>query len=52
MKHRDEYPVALMCKVLGVSRFYDWLNREESERSLERGKLLLEVERVRRSLSS
>jgi transposase InsO family protein len=48
MKHRDEYPVALMCKVFGVSRsgFYDWLNREESERSLERRKLLLEVERV------
>ncbi|TXD33187.1 IS3 family transposase, partial [Lujinxingia vulgaris] len=40
--HRDEFPVALMCRVLGIPRqsYYDWRNRPPSRRSQENARLL------------
>jgi putative transposase len=36
-KHREAWPVNLLCEALGVSRsgFYSWLNRPRSQRSLD-----------------
>jgi putative transposase len=36
-KHREAWPVNLVCEALGVSRsgFYAWLNRPRSQRSLD-----------------
>lgn len=36
-KHREAWPLNLMCEALGVSRtgFYAWLNRPRSKRSVE-----------------
>lgn len=36
-KHREAWPLNLMCEALGVSRsgFYAWLNRPRSKRSLD-----------------
>ena len=35
---RSEFPVKMMCRILGVSRagFYEWLNREPSEQAQRR----------------
>lgn len=45
---RDEFPVAFMCRVLGVSRsgFYAWCSRPESARSKENKELVTEIKRV------
>jgi len=45
---RSEFPVALMCRSLGVSKsgFYAWASRPESERSKENKQLVAEIERV------
>lgn len=48
MKHRDEFPIKVMCRVLRVSRagYYDWSNREESPRTAENRALSKEIRRV------
>jgi putative transposase len=45
---KAEFPVALMCRALGVSRsgFYAWSVRPESERSKENKRLTLEIKKV------
>jgi putative transposase len=47
-KHQNQYPVEVLCKVLGVSRsgFYKWLGRCPSKRSVRREKLLMEIKTV------
>ena len=44
--HRAEYPIATMCRVLGVSTsgYYAWLTRPPSERAKEDARL---VERIK-----
>ncbi|AWJ88121.1 IS3 family transposase (plasmid) [Azospirillum sp. TSH58] len=46
--HRDEFPVRLMCTVLGVSAsgYYAWRGRPESDRAAANRQLLAEVRRV------
>ena len=43
--HRDEFPVRLMCTVLGVSAsgYYAWRGRPESGRAAANRQLLAEV---------
>lgn len=45
---RDEYSVALMCRVLGVSRsgFYAWCSRPESTRSKENKAIVTQIKKV------
>ena len=45
---KDEYPVALMCRQLDVSKsgFYAWRSRPESARSKENKVLVAEIERL------
>ncbi len=45
---KDEYPVALMCRQLDVSKsgFYAWRSRPESARSKENNVLVAEIERL------
>jgi len=46
--HRDEYPIRLMCRVLGVSPsgYYAWRSRPESARAAANRRLLAEVRRL------
>lgn len=46
--NRSEFPVALMCKSLGVSRsgFYAWSTRPESPRSKENRALSEEIQKI------
>jgi len=48
MKHRKEYPVAKLCRVLRVSRagYYEWLNRKDSPRGIENRKLSSEIRMI------
>lgn len=48
MKHREEFPVSVMCRVLGVSRagYYDWVSREESPRAAETRELTGKIREV------
>ena len=50
--HRDEFPVALMCHVLGVSRagYYAWLGRPESPRSAHQAEVLGRIRRIHRQV--
>jgi putative transposase len=45
---RQEYPVRIMCAVLGVSPagYYDWRSRPESLRSVANRALLTEIKRI------
>ena len=45
---REEFPVTLMCKSLGVSKsgFYAWASRAESDRGKENKQLVAEIEKV------
>lgn len=47
-EHRRQYPVVVMCEVLGVSKsgYYGWLGRGPSTRDQRRARLGLEVRRV------
>ena len=47
-KHREEWPVKVMCEVLEVSRsgFYAWRSRPESERSKHHRELVAEVKKI------
>lgn len=47
-RYSGEYPVALMCRVIGVSRsgYYCWHGRGMSQRALRREELTLEVRRI------
>jgi putative transposase len=49
--HRDEFPVSLMCRVLGVSRsgFYEAQKREARQRERADQRLLLEIRSIHRS---
>jgi transposase InsO family protein len=46
--HRDEHPVRLMCRVLGVSPsgYYAWRDRPESARSATNRALLADIRRL------
>lgn len=48
MKHRIEFPVSIMCRVLEVSRagYYDWMNRPEAPRTMENRHLSVVVREV------
>jgi putative transposase len=45
---RANHPVALMCRVLGVSRsgFYDWCSRPPSKRELDDRSLTVQIRRI------
>src|SRR5260221_3885620 len=47
---RADYPVSLMCDVLGVSPagYYAWRARPESQRSVANRELIDDIERVHR----
>jgi putative transposase len=47
-EHRTEFPVALMCDILSVSRsgFYAWLDRPASKRQQRRQELLAAIRQV------
>ena len=49
-RHRGEYPVTLMCRVLQVTRsgYYAWREREPSLRAREEQRLRLEVRAIHR----
>lgn len=46
--HREEFPISLMCEVIGVSRggYYSWLRRPESKRGIEDRKLKIEIRSI------
>jgi len=46
--HTDEFPMRLMCRVLGVSKsgYYAWRTRPESARSVDNRRLLNEIKSV------
>ena len=46
--HREQYPVGLMCRVLGVSRsgYYAWRNREPGPRQQENKALLEQIRSI------
>ena len=48
--HRDEFPIKLMCNVLGIVRqsYYAWRNRGPSQREQENEKLLEEIKEIHR----
>lgn len=45
MKHRGEFAVKAMCRMLKVSRagFYEWRGRRESPRAAENRELTAEI---------
>lgn len=47
-EEKARFPVAFMCRLLGVSRagFYAWLSRPESDRSIENRRLATEIAAV------
>lgn len=49
--HREQYPVARMCRLLEVTRsgFYSWRRRPESVRSRENLRLLFHIRAIHRS---
>ena len=49
-RHRDQFPVVLMCRVLNVTRsgFYAWLTREPSARARQDQRLRIEVRVIHR----
>ena len=48
---RGDFPVAALCKVLGVSRtgYYDWIDREPSKREHEDFELVKEIKAIHAS---
>jgi transposase InsO family protein len=46
--HRSEFPVTLMCKVLGVSRsgFFDWKKRDPSKSEARKSSLVGKIEKI------
>ena len=48
--HRDEFPIKLMCNVLGIVRqsYYAWRNRGPSQREQENEKLLEDIKEIHR----
>ena len=50
-RHLGEFPVALMCRVLEVTRsgYYAWCKREPSRRAREEQRLQIEVRAIHRS---
>lgn len=46
--HRSEFPVSLMCKVLGVSRsgFFDWKRRDSSEKEARKNSLVVKISKI------
>lgn len=47
-KHREEFPVSLMCNVIGASRsgYYSWLKRPESKTAKDNKDLISEIRSV------
>ena len=46
--HQAEFPVATMCRVLGVSSrgYYSWLGREPSDRAEEDARLTQKIRKI------
>lgn len=46
--HREEFPVELMCRVLGVSKsgYFAWTKRDRSPREARRNELVDKIERI------
>lgn len=46
--HRDEFPIKLMCEVIGIARqsYYAWRNRGPSKREQENEELLEEIKEI------
>jgi putative transposase len=48
--HRTNFPIPLMCRMLGVSKsgYYDWRDRQPSRRSREDGALTAKIREIHR----
>ncbi len=49
--HSEKFPIEKMAKILGVSRcgYYEYLERKEGKRTLEKETLLSEIKRVHKT---
>src|SRR5206468_1064934 len=46
--HREEFPVELMCRVLGISKsgYFAWTTRDHSPRESRRNELVVKIEKI------
>jgi putative transposase len=46
--HREEFPVELMCRVIGVSKsgYFGWTKRDQSARESRKNELVIKIDRI------